>query len=250
MADDYIGNVLGFLRKLRKTAMPGNAVSDNLRRLCGQSFTETEILRFAAYAHDQASAAQTLINNSTLPDEAKAGLIETTQAIMAACSLGGINNGLQSYFPKLDSSLSSFAILAGVRGSIPTASDLPEVVSLFQEVEALRENLASYDLDPIIFETVSRHLTLLSVLLKNVDAFGVDSAMVAYAELVVRFRRAAAEPSEKSKAGVERLWAQVEQWTGRLTIIDHAVNSGSSILSHLPSVATIIHQLPHLPVLS
>ena len=250
MADDYIGNVLGLLRKFKKNGLPNNAVSDNLRNIAGQPISESEVLRFAAYAHEQAAAAQVLINNSALPDEAKAGLIETTQAIIAACSVGGISSGLQNYFPKLDSSLSSFAILAGVRGVIPTALDIPEVVSLVQEIKSLRDTLTTYNLDPIVFETVMRHLTMLSVLLENIDAFGVDSAMVAYTDLVLRFRRSAAEPSEKSKAGIARLWAQIEQWTGRLTIIDHAINSGTGILAHIPSMATIIHQLPHIPVVT
>jgi hypothetical protein len=153
-------------------------------------------------------------------------------------------------FPKIDSSLSSFSILASVRGAVPTALDIPEVLSLVKEIDALRETLQTYDLDPIVFETAMRHLTLLSSLLRNVDAFGVDSAMVAYTELLLRFRRASTEPTEKSKAGIERVWAQIEQWTGRLTIIEHAINSGTSILSHLPSLTTIVHQLPHIALVA
>lgn len=246
MADDYIGNVLGLLRKLKQNAMPLAAVSDNFRKLAGQTLSEPEVLRMTAYASDQASAAQTLIQNSQLSEEAKNGLVETTAALVAACSLSGINNQLASYFPKIDSSLSSFSILASVRGAVPTALDVPEVLSLVEEIDALRENLHTYGLDPIVFETTMRHLTLLSSLLKNVEAFGVDSAMVAYTELVLRFRRASAEPSEISKAGIQRVWAQIEQWTGRLTLIEHAINSGTSILSPLPSLTTIVHHLPHI----
>jgi len=246
MSDNYVGNVLGILRKLKLAGLPNNAVIDNIHHFAGKQLTDSESLRIVAYLHDQVCGSESVIKNIEFAEEARAGLLQTTDALKRAFTLGGMNSALSQYLPALDTSLSGFAILASITNSTTVLKATKELSDLIVEIENVKNEMDSYDLDPTIYDVVSRHINILLSLLNNVDAVGIDSALTAYAELMLRLRRLSPDASEKSKAGVLKIWTKIEQWAGRLTIIDHAITSGSNILQHFPTAVALIKHIPEV----
>lgn len=246
MADNYVGNVLGILRLLKKTngVTSQHAAVSYIHQWAGDS-SEQGSLRVAAYVLDQAFGAEILIENSELNDEAKQGLLQTTNAIKAAFSLGGMNQPINSHLPALESSLASFAILASATGVGKSQPNVKELDDILADIEALNATLGETDVDPLVRDVALKHLAILKALLSNVDAFGTDAAIAAYWELVVRLRRAESGASESTKEKLKKIWPKLEQWAGRLTIIEQAMNSGASILSDFSWTAQNL--LQHLP---
>lgn len=246
MSDNYVGNILAILRLIRKTFEPnqGHAGLTYIQTWAGTDITAPQSLRIAAYVLDQASGAESLIAGSTLDDEAKAGLIQTTTALTSAFSLAGLQNQMAAFFPAFDSAISNFAILASATGGLSAAPDHTEVDALLRDVDEMINSVRSSAMDPIVRDTAIRHLVVLRTLLANVDALGVDSAMAAYLELLIRLRRAEGAASQSTKAEVKGIWPQIEKWAARLNLIDKAINDGSGFLSHFESVPSLLEHLP------
>jgi hypothetical protein len=246
LTDNPIGGVLGVLRLL-KNGNPGHSVATHIRlwisgEAAANPTTESQVARLCGYVLDEADAAEAVIKQSSLSQEAQEGLLQTTQALRDAFTISNINNGLSSYFPALGAAVSNFAILTSATG-LASAGPPPEIEALIAEVEALHARLDFAGIDPVVSETARKHLAALTMLLRNVDAFGVDAAMAAYAELLIRLKRAASTTDQKTASKVAALWPEIERWAGRLAIIDQAYNSGKALLGHLGEVAAL---LPHL----
>lgn len=245
MADNYVGNVLAILRLLKNTPQctAGHAPISFIHQWSGNP-TDQATLRISAYILDQILGAEILIQNSKLADEAKQGLLQTTGSLKVAFSLNGLTTAIQNHLPALDAALSSFAILAsatGVGDPLPRVAELSDILT---DIEQLNELFNDPEIDPLVRETALKHLAVLAALLNNVEAFGVDSAIAAYWEMVIRLKRAEKNATEDTKEKLKKVWPKIEQWAGRLTIIEQAMNAGTSILSDFSAAAQTL--LPHL----
>lgn len=247
MSDNPIRAVLGILRLLKKRQDAGSiSVAAHVQGwgVEGQTLSEAQIARIFSYVLETASDAEVIISNSSLSDEAKDGLIETTKALQSAFRIPHANNQLQGSLSSLGAAISNFSILTSATG-LTAAPETDEVASLIESIEALRERFSDEIDDPVVRETAKRHINVLLTFLKNIDAFGVDAAMAAYAELTIRLHRAGSTTkSEQTKASLKNLWPEVERWAGRLAIIDQAYNSGQSLLGHAGELLSL---LPHIP---
>lgn len=164
-------------------------------------------------------------------------MLQTTQALRAAFSLGGIHQAIRVHLPALESSLSSFAILASATGVGKSVEKVKVVIEIVDDIDQLNASLRSSGLDPLVEDIALKHLAVLKMLLSNIEAFGTDSAIAAYYELVIRLRRAEKSASADTKVALKQVWPKIEQWAGRLTIIEQAMNSGASILSDFSETA-------------
>ena len=244
MSDNFISNVLNILRLLKDPELHGHPAVSYINKWAAAELSEAAALRVCAYVQDQCDGAQSLVNQSRLPEEAKAGLNQTVQALKNAFSIPQLQSQLLSHFPQLDASISSFAILEGVSNLVGPAPDVPELAELIGEIEQIAALFDDAEIDPIVRATAKKHLYLLLALLNNVQAFGVDAAMAAYAELLIRLRRVDATASETARSKTAKAWPTIEKWLGRLAIIDKAYNSGQGLLEHAHGLGQLL--LKHL----
>lgn len=240
MSDNFISNVLNILRLIKNTNLSGHAPSEYIKAWSGLTPDDAGTLRVCAYIVDQCDGALSLINQSQLAEEAKAGLVQTVQAVKSGFSISNLNQSLHNHFPQLDASISSFAILESVSNLSGPSPDVPELADLISDVEAMIALFDDAEIDPIVRSTARRHLHVLLTLLKNVQALGIDAAMAAYAELVVRLRRVDATASETARAKTAKAWPAIEKWAGRLAIIDKAYNSGHGLLTKAEDLGRLL----------
>ena len=242
MSDNFISNVLNILRLVKASAaeLHGHPASGFITKWAGAALTEPATLRICAYVQDQCDGALELINQSSHTEEEKAGLCQTVQALRNGFSIQHIQSPLMNQLPQLDASISFFSILQSSINLSSMSSDIDELHILIEEVESLINLFDDPDIDPIVKTTAKKHLHVLLTLLRNVDAFGVDAAMAAYAELVIRLRRVDSSASETARAKVAKIWPIIEKWVGRLAIIDKATNSGQALLEHAHGLSQLI----------
>lgn len=246
MSDNFISNVLNILRLIKATPeLNGHAPVEYLKKWSGVKIDEGAALRFCAYVQDQCDGALAIINQSSLASEAKAGLIQTVEALRSGFVISHLSTALSTHFPQLDAAISSFAILESVSNLAGMSADTSELESLIEEVEKIAASFDDASIDPIVRETAKKHLDVLLALLRNVGALGVDSAMIAYAELVIRLKRVDGIASETSRSKTATVWPVIEKWGGRLAIIDKAMNSGQGLLDHAVNIGrTLLDYLP------
>lgn len=223
----------------------GNAVIDHLRKWIGDGATEPQLARLAAYGLDAAAGAEEAIRGSQLSEESQKGLLEITGSLRAALTISNLTSAISNFFPRLDSAITTFSILADAVG-IPSASQPAEAKQLIDDIERLRANISGSALDPAVKETALQHLGALDSLLRNLDAFGVDAAMAAYTELVLRLSRTSSRASETSVAELAKYWPEIERWAGRLAIIDQAINHGTGLIGHAGKIISMLPKLPSI----
>lgn len=231
MSDNHITNVLNILRLIKHTSSPGQTAIHYLSVWAGTA-NQGSMLRLAVYIVEQCDAANDYILNSRLQDEAKAGLTQISRSLKDWFSLGGIQNDMGSYLPQLETSISTFAILASVFQSDIRTSENADLKDLISEVEAIISLFDDPEISDLVRDVAKRHLHVLLSTLRNVDALGIDAAMAAYAELVVRLRREDFSSPEPSKKKTFNIWSMITKIPDRLNLIDKAVNSGDHLLAN------------------
>lgn len=203
------------------------------------------VVKLAAYVIEQVEATEAYVKATQLSDEAKQGLLQTTEAIRRAFELQHLGtHGLNSFLPALDAAVSQYAILISAAGLDRTPTPTAEVSELVADLDRFTTSLAQAELDPLVRETAEKHVAVLKALLQNVGAVGIEAALAAYSELVFRLRSADLSASEKSKQSMAKIWPEIERWAGRLAIIDHAYTQGGHLLEHLGGAAKLL--LTHL----
>lgn len=240
MSDNYISNVLNILRLLRDPNLNGHPAPAFINKWAGIELQEAASLRVCAYVQDQCDGANALIMQSRLPEEAQVGLNQTVSSLKLAFSIPQLSAAVISHLPQLDASISSFAILEGVSNLAGPKPDVPELSELIAEIEQVSAMFDDAEIDPIVRTTAKRHLNLLFALLNNVEAFGVDAAMAAYAELVIRLRRVDSTASEAARSKTSKVWPTIEKWFGRLAIIDKAYNDGQNLLEQAHGLGQLL----------
>lgn len=214
----------------------------------GADIPTSTVVKIAAYAIEQAEAASTYISGTQLSDEAKQGLLQTTSSVISAFQLQHLGgHGVATFLPALDAGISQFAILISAAGLDREPAPLEEIADLVAAIDRFSGSLNDVGLDELVRETARKHLAVLKALLQHVDALGVDAAMAAYYELVLRLRSADNNSSASSKERMAKIWPEVERWAGRLAIIEQAYTQGGHLLGELGRPAQQL--LTHMPTL-
>lgn len=233
MADNFISNVLNILRLLKNSDLQGASPIIYIENWAGAGMTEmgqAASLRVCAYVQDQCDGAATLLSQSGLAEEARAGLHQTVNSLKTAFSVQNLHTAVASHLPQLDTSISSFAMLEGARNLGGKRADEPELGKLISEIMQMISLFGVSEIDLIVRQTAHKHLHVLLALLNNLEAFGVDAAMAAYAELVIRLRRVDSTASQPTKEKTSKAWPIIEKWLGRLATIDKAYNNGQNLI--------------------
>ena len=237
MSDNFISNVLNILRLLKASPeLNGHSMLEYIEKWAGAPIQESATLRVSAYLQDQCDGAITLIRQSSLPEEAIAGLLQTVTSLRNALAIRNITSAPTQHLPQLDAAISSFAILEGVSNLTAPPADKSDLEKLIKEIEQVVGLFDDSSIDPLVQTTAKKHLHILLATLRNVDALGVDSAMAAYFELVIRLKRVDVSASETSRSRVAKVWPTLEKWGGRLAIIDKVLNSGQGLLDQAKGI--------------
>ena len=239
VSDNFISNVLNILRLIKAAPeLQGKAPLAYFTVWAGGELEPSTALRLCAYVQDQCDGALSLIDQSGLAQEAKAGLSQTVKSLQVAFSISGMNSAVTQQFPQLDAAISSFAILESVSNLSGGPPDKTELEQLIRDVEEVSASFDDSDIDPVVRDTAKKHLHVLLALLRNADALGVDAAMVAYAELVIRLKRVDASASEVARSKVANIWPKVERWGGRIRIDQSGAELRSGSTRPRPSDGT------------
>ena len=210
---------------------------DNVRKWCGEDATDSSLLRLFAYGLDQCQMAKEAIYESSLTEEAKTGLLQTVESLMTCFRFPTSSNAIRGQIPQIDSAISSFAILASIyKDDISTASN-DDLIQLTNEVYYVYNLFESSLESSPLKQLAKRHLQVLLTTLQHVDAFGIDSALSVYAELVVRLNTAAKSASPEDAEKTAQVWPTIVKWGDRLAKIGNVVGSGNKLLKDGSDIA-------------
>ena len=242
MSDTHLSSVLGILRLLKRTeGLSTDHCALNFLQSWVQPDGDEEIaLRIAVYVQSQIAGAATVIEQSDYVDEGKAGLLETINGLRTAFSLSGMHTAVKSYVPLLDSALSQFAILVSIGGPGPNLAESKDVADLIKEVDELYKSVLAADMDEDVRAIAKKHLHVLLTLLRNLNVMGVEAAMAAYAELVIRLNSAGATASTATQKQIKTFWPTLESWAKRLNAIQKLYAAGAAILEYGKPLLTLI----------
>jgi hypothetical protein len=211
--------VLGLLR-LIKTTEPWDQTAFAYARAWTKEQSEySTIARIFAFVQDEAAAADVEVRTLGLPDEEIEGAAKVINDVREAFDITNANKGIAGFLPQLDVAITLLAVL--VRSQALAAPERPPAArALLAEVNRTLASLPNLDLDPSVAETARVHLAVLMVQLDNFEAFGVDMAMVAYANAVVRLKRAIRAGRTGEAAATRDLFRTVLGWGRQLRRID------------------------------
>ena len=241
MTANAIGNVLGILRLLR-TGNLDQAVLNHVSDWCGGPIDPIKVAKVAGYVLENAAAAEAQITVSQLNEEAKSGLLQTIEALQNAFMFGNMNSSVRGFFPALETSVTSFAILVSASGLSEGLENESEINELVSEIEVTYASLDSLGLHPLVRETAKRHIAVLLTLLKNAQALGVDAAMAAYFELIVHLKRAEQSKPMKNATDDRTFWDTLKKWGSRLSTISEIADKGGSLLKRVDDITPLLDQ--------
>lgn len=245
MRQTYASQLLSVLRLIR-TVGHGNQGWEVIKRILDDNVEgrESAVLRVAAYIADIADGAIAEIEGSGLPSEAASGLIATANGVKGAFSMARIHSPMNGFLPAIDASISNFVILLSTQGLLGDHPAQPEVEELLNDIDEFTASFRASDLGSEVKETVIKHMAILRNLLVNVSAFGVEAALAAYAEMIVRLRRAEASTPDRNPEQKAKLWEAVERWGKRLSSIDTIANKAGAIANHAEKLPQLLTYLP------
>jgi hypothetical protein len=243
MFENPFNAVLAILRLLTSTEglTTANSVADHVRTWVGGEPSPSQVHRLYAYASDKITEARDYVDGSSLSAEARKGLMATLDALDKAFDVRLGSNAVNQFLPHPEIMITNFAILVSAAGLEPPPTP-NEVFELHTEIEKLKIQLNGSDMDARVTTLAFRHLSVLQSVLSNIDALGVDAALLAYNELLLRLHRAEATASPDTREKLAKIWPIVEQWAGRLTIIEGALTRGQSLIEHASKMISLI---PH-----
>lgn len=226
-------HMLGVLRLIQvdKRNLQGLSATSLLQKWGQSVATQSISVRLAAYIQEECDAAMAFVRGTdTLTEEEKLGVLETLTKVQEAFALPGMQTALSSFLPQIDASVAQLAILTS-RYNLGDGRQPEEANSLADAVEAMARDIAEAELDRRVTEVASKHLHLLATLLRNVQVMGVDAAMAAYLELLIRLRRELETAPPETKAKFQKLWPEFERWAGRIAVIEKAIEHGGTLLN-------------------
>lgn len=201
------------------------------------------VARIAAYIIDQCQAAKNVIENSALDEEAKSGVIVGLNDLARAFSIENLN-GQINVVHQAPGYISNLVILLSAAG-IPTRAEIPkEAIDLAQEIDEFTKSFNDPQLDPVVREIALKHMAVLSTLIRHIPVFGLEAAITAYFELMMKLRRADSKSSEASKGALDRVIDTVKGWGERMEKVDKAMNAGANLLSRAEGLTPLLSYLP------
>ena len=237
MSDHPVSNFLNLLRLIKRTGCMEQALQASIGRWAGETPSPATMLRIAAYICDLCDDTLVEINSSTISDEAKAGLLQTAQSVQTLFSVPNMANAPNHFLPQIDGSITQFAILVSVAGldePNPVSAEIDELVA---EIVSIEKAISEAGVSPAVAEVARRHLHVLKTLLQNVDALGIDAALAAYDELVIRLRRVDEKADPGTHKKMRKVWPMIEKWSGRLAVIHAGLSHGSGMITGAYSAA-------------
>jgi hypothetical protein len=246
MDHQSLSNVLGMLRKLKDE--PNNITGIQLiQKWTGVASTNpAAVLTVAVNFVEQIREATIVIENSSLSEEAKAGVRVALKGLENAFALTGLQSHTKGHIPHIEVLIGNFAILLDASG-IDSKQPIPqEAVDLANEVDALSGEFDDESLDPVLRDIAKRHLATLSTLLRHVPIFGLEAALATYFELVIRLRRAGTNTSEESQKAAKPLFEKLESLKEKFETIDKIWNIGVKWIGAGKGVgALLLTFIPH-----
>jgi hypothetical protein len=211
--------VLGLLRLIKATKPWDQSAFAYVRAWTKEQSAYGTMARIFAFVQDEAAAADLEIRALGLPPEEIEGASEVINDLREAFDISNANKGIQAYLPQIDVAITLLAVLVRAQG-LAAPERPPAAKALLAEINRTLASLDRADLDPRITETARVHLAVLMVQLDNFEAFGVDVALVAYANLVVRLKRAIRAARSGDPSDARTLFATVLGWGRLLRRID------------------------------
>ncbi|WP_293676816.1 hypothetical protein [uncultured Phenylobacterium sp.] len=211
----------------------------HMEQLIGSGATPAQIAKLIAWVLDAADAADSEVRNLDVDGEMKDGILHVTGKLREAFTPSNIGNNMVNFFPALPQtlgSLKSFLKLTGLdRPGQPELSN-----DLLAEIEQVLGSKAFADLDPQMAQLARRHLRLLTITLNHLDAFGVDGAMIAYAELIVKLQAAMRDaPAAQQKKG-KGFMDVVGGWAAKLRVLNEAYETGTKLIENASDVVDLL----------
>ncbi len=194
--------------------------------------------------HEIAGAADYLATTD-LSADMKNGLNATLVALANTFSPEQLNSNLMNFLPSVEVSIGAFAMIQQFAGLPDQPTSSTELDALLADMATTRASIESSDFAEIIKSTAIKHMSILETMLRNIDIVGVDAALSAYYDLIIRLRR---ETTGSPDPGghIARIWGEVEKWAGRLEILEQIYTHGQTLIE---GAEKVIHVLPHLPPL-
>ncbi len=166
-----------------------------------------------------------------IDDEMKVGITHITAKMREGFSLDNIGSNLMNSFPALPQSIGSLRTFLKLM-QLEHSHQAELASDLLAEIEDVLSGDAFAALDARIAEIARRHLRMLTIMLNHLDAFGVEAAMIAYSELIVRLQQAARDAApadrEKAKGVIERM----SKWWERLKTLNEAYETGTKLIEN------------------
>jgi hypothetical protein len=240
MAGQSLAYVLGVLRRFKSTAgmSVGNTTLDYIQKWVGGS-NAAAVAKVQISVLENTKIASSVVTNSRLSEEAKIGLLHTLAQMETMFSAGQITGSVQAYFPALDSAITNFAIVTSHIQASVSAESIEAAKNLASEIDDLISQIDSLSSDQVQREICRRHLNALSGLLKNIDAFGVDTALSAYYDMILSLRKDLRTQTEDSSNG-DGIWAKIKSIGGKLKDLNDLVETGAKILPYVDDLPKMI----------
>jgi hypothetical protein len=233
---------LGLLRLVReeKDNLSNFGALRLIQKWCAPASEEALWLRMGVYIQEECDAAIAFVNGtSTLTDEQKVGVVETIGKVRSAFGLNGFQTAVSSYIPQIDASISQLSFLVGNYGLSDNRRP-PEADALVESIEQIIGAIDEAGVEPRVAEVARKHLHVLATLLRNVEVLGVDAAMAAYLELIIRLKRELDTAPAETRKTFAKLWPEIERWAGRIAIIEKAIENGGVLLHKAEGVVQLL----------
>lgn len=258
MDDKSLKNVLGILRVVNAASDQITAMQFIQALITGQTprpnivgsqkpaVDPAVVARVCAYILDQLAQARTVIDNSQLVEEAKSGVRAAVTALESTFSISALNGSISSLKVGTPGYISNFVILLSATGVATNQENPKDASDLATEIDEMIESFSDIALDPVVRDVGRKHLAALATLLRHVSIFGVEAAMSAYFDLVMRLRRVDIKTTPESKNALDKVFSKIKSWGERLGQIDKVVNDGARLLEHVEHARGILEYIPDL----
>lgn len=183
-----------------------------------------------------------LENEPRLDAEDKVALLDGIKRTRNALLPQSMNTQVEALFQNaLSATASQFSLVASLIGdaSVETASSVPELHDILNEILSVREAIKESELDSRTKRIVGDNVAAFEMFLRHIDLFGFDAAYAAYMDMFTRLRREHAKGAASAKV-IAGFWPQIRNWSSKLKDIDELINAGRRLLEHGKDVAGLL----------
>ena len=244
MSGDYIGGVLGVLRRIKATqhlSLQHTSLTYMVEWSGGGD--PSAALAMASSIQEQLRGAQSVIEASSLTTEAKSGLLVTIAGLVNAFSLAGLNGQLAQFIPALDPAITNFAIISSLSSSTQPDSLSQTINNLIRDIDELADSAKACQMDQVLRDTIVRNLVILATMLRNVEAVGIDGAVTSYFDLLVRVRRSEKSASNESKKSMHGFWPAINSLGEKIGKISGLLEAGMKLISYAEKLPNLLENL-------